>query len=72
MHLQSVAYMNVLYWVNPYLLNNWDEKFTENIYSAINICKSEWVLKPGDKIMIVNDIQKGEREIPIVELMEIT
>jgi pyruvate kinase len=71
MHLQSVAYMNVLYWVHPYLLEAWDEKFTENIYSAINICKAEWMLKLWDKIMIVNDIQKGEREIPVVELMEI-
>lgn len=70
--LQSVAYMNVLYGVNPYLLQNWDEKFIENIYSAIDICKSEKILKPGDKIMLVNDIQKGEREIPLVKLMEIT
>lgn len=70
--LQSVAYMNVLYWVNPYLLQDWDEEFIENIYSAINICKAEKILKPGDKIMLVNDIQKGEREIPLIELMEIT
>jgi pyruvate kinase len=70
--LQSVAYMNVLYWVNPYLLENWDEKFIENIYSAIDICKSEKILKPGDRILLVNDIQKWEREIPLVQLMEIT
>jgi len=72
MHLQSVAYMNVLYGVNPYLINDWDEKFIENIYTAIEICKAENILKSGDKIMIVNDIQKGDKEIPIVELMEIT
>jgi hypothetical protein len=29
-------------------------------------------LKLGDTIMIVNDIQKWDKEIPIVELMEIT
>lgn len=72
MHLQSVAYMNVLYGVNPYLITNWDDKFIENIYTAINICKEENKLVPGNKIMIVNDIQKGDREIPVVELMEIT
>ncbi len=70
--LQSVAYMNVLYGVNPYLIKDWDEKFIENIYTAIDICKSEKTLKPGDKIMLVNDVQKWEREIPLVELMEIT
>jgi len=71
MNISSVAYMNVLYWVHPYLIEDWDTKFIENIYTAIDICKSEWSLVPGHKIMIVNDIQKGDREIPVVELMEI-
>lgn len=70
--LQSVAYMNVLYGVNPYLIDSWDEKFTQNIYTAIDMCKDNKILKPGDKIMLVNDIQKWDREIPLVELMEIT
>ena len=64
--------MNALYGVNPYLIENWDTKFIENIYSAIDICKASGDLKPGDRIMLVNDVQKGEREIPLVELMEIT
>jgi len=72
MHLQSVAYMNALYGIHPYLIENWDDSFTPNIYTAIDICKAEKILKPWDKIMIVNDIQKGDKEIPIVELMEIT
>ncbi len=71
-HLQSVAYMNVLYGVYPFLIEEWDDTFIENIYTAIDLCKDKQVLVPGDKIMLVNDIQKGEREIPIVELMEIT
>jgi len=71
MHLQSVAYMNALYGVNPYLIENWDEKFTQNIYTAIDMCKQESILKKWDRIMVVNDIQKWDTEIPIVELMEI-
>lgn len=50
--------MNILYGVNPYLLENWDNKFIENIYTAIDLCKTQKILKAGDKIMIVNDIQK--------------
>ncbi len=69
--LQSVAYMNILYGVNPYLIENWDKEFIENIYSAIDICKNNKVLKPGDRIMLVNDIRKSGKEIPLVELMEI-
>ncbi len=72
MNLESVAYMNILYGVHPYLIANWDNKFVENIYTAIDICKCEWSLVPGNKIMVVNDIQKWDREIPVVELMEIT
>lgn len=58
--------------MNPYLLEDWDTKFSGNIASAIDICKSHNILKEGDRIILVNDIQKGEREIPIVELMEIS
>lgn len=72
MNLQSVAYMNILYGVTPFLLPEWDEKFIENIYTAIDVCKEYEILKKGDKIMIVNDIQKNKKEIPVVELMEIT
>ncbi len=71
-HLQSVAYMNVLYGVYPFLINDWDEHFIENIYTAIDMCKQEGNLKPWDKIMLVNDVRKNGREIPLVELMEIT
>lgn len=71
MHLQSVAYMNVLFGVQPFLIEKWDEHFVWNIEKAITLCKEHKILKSGDKIMIVNDIQKGEKEIPIVELMEI-
>jgi len=70
--LQSVAYMNVLYGVYPFLIHNWDTEFIENIYTAIDMCKADGNLKPGDKIMLVNDIRKNGREIPLVELMEIT
>lgn len=44
--LQSVAYMNILYGVNPYLIEKWDEKFIENIYTAIDICKAKKTLQP--------------------------
>ncbi len=72
MHLSSVAYMNTLYGVNPYIIENWDAKFIQNIYTAIDILKANHTLTPWDRVMVVNDIQKGVQEIPVVELMEIT
>jgi len=72
MDLQSLAYMNVLYGIHPFYIKEWDENFIENIYSAIDICKENNTLKLGDKIILVNDIRKSGREIPVVELIEIT
>ena len=71
MELQSVAYMNSLYGINPYLINNWDEDFTKNRDMAITIAKHEKVLKKWDKIIVVNDIEKDGEEVPVVELIEI-
>lgn len=70
-YISSVAYMNILYGIKPYFIKNWDDDFTWNISQAIKICKSEWVLKTWDKIMLVNDIRKNGKEIPLVELLEI-
>lgn len=70
-HLQSVAYMNILYGVKPYLIENWDKDFEWNITQAINICKFENILQIWDKIMLVNDLRKKWKEVPLVELIEI-
>lgn len=70
-NLSSVAYMNILYWVKPYLVENWDTDFVGNTSEAIDICKSEGILKKGDRIMLVNDLRKKGLEVPLIELLEI-
>ena len=71
MELQSVAYMNSLYWVQPYLINSWDDDFTKNRDMAIIIAKQEKIISAWDKIIVVNDIEKDGQEVPVVELIEI-
>ncbi len=71
MRLESVAYMNTLYGVHPYMINNWNEDFSLNRDTAITIAKHEKVLKNWDKIIVVNDIEKDGEEVPVVELIEI-
>lgn len=58
MHLQSVAYMNALFGVHPFLIENWDPHFEQNVDRAVKICKEQALLKNGDRVMVVNDIQK--------------
>lgn len=71
MHLSSVAYMNVLYGVYPFLLENWDENFTQNISEAVSIMKKSGKLISGDTVMVINDIRSGDKEIPLMELLYI-
>ena len=70
-HLSSVAYMNILYGVKPYLVENWDSDFLWNVTEAIEICKADWVLRVWDRVMLVNDMRKKWKEMPLVELLEI-
>lgn len=70
-HLSSVAYMNILYGVKPYLVENWDTDFVGNIAEAIEICKNENILKAWDRVMLVNDLRKKGKEVPLIELLEI-
>jgi pyruvate kinase len=37
MNLESVAYMNTLYGIHPYLIDNWNTDFTANRDSAIKL-----------------------------------
>lgn len=63
--------MNILYGVKPYLVENWDKDFVGNISEAIEICKSEKILQKGDRVMLVNDLRKKGKEVPLIELLEI-
>jgi len=70
-YLASVAYMNILYGVKPYLVENWDSDFVWNVTEAIELCKTDWVLSVWDRVMLVNDMRKKWKEMPLVELLEI-
>lgn len=70
-YISSVAYMNILYGVKSYFLENWDSDFIGNISEAIEICKRENILKPWDRIILINDLRKKGKEVPLVELIEI-
>lgn len=69
--LNSVAYMNTLYGINPYLIKDWDTHFTENREHALDIVKDNNYMRKGDKVIVVNDIEKNWDEIPVIELIEI-
>lgn len=68
----SLRYMNALFWVYPTLLPSWDDDdFWKNRDMAVELTKDKWRLKKGDRVIVVNDIRKDGREIPLVELYDI-
>jgi len=67
----SLRYMNALFGVYPNLITNWDENFAANIDSAIEISKEKKYLKSGDRVMVVNDIKKNDKEIPLIQIVDI-
>ena len=69
--LNTVAYMNALYGVNPFLIEDWDSHFTWNREQALQICKENNILSTWAKVIVVNDIEKDGNEVPIIELLEI-
>lgn len=67
----SLNFMNILYWVKPYILETWSNDYLSNIENAISGMKKDWVLKTNDKVIVINDIQKNGKEFPIIEIIEV-
>lgn len=67
----SLNYMNVLYSVKPFLLQNWTENHFSNLDQAIKILQEKNYISKNDKIIAITDIQKDSKENPIIELIEV-
>jgi hypothetical protein len=63
--------MNILFWVSWNYIEEWDKDFEKNVGRAIDLWKKEWKLLVGDRILVVNDLRRRGKEVPIVELFEI-
>lgn len=68
----TVNYMNVLFWVDPTLLDNWSESYKENVISWINLLLAKWKLTRESKVIAITDIQKNGKEIPAIEIITIS
>lgn len=70
-NINSLNFMNILYWIKPKLLNVWNNDYAKNIELAILKLKNEWQVINWDKIIAISDIQKNSKEYPIIEIIEI-
>lgn len=63
-------YTNILYWITPLFLPNWvQENYHKNLEFALKILTEKKFISSNDKIIVVNDIQKDDIEIPVLEVI---
>lgn len=68
----SVKAMNAYFGITPFLHTSWDAtNYSTTLDNAIRYLIESWKLKKTDKIVAINDIQKGNREIPIMEIINL-
>lgn len=67
----TYKYLNILFGINPYLLENWTDHYKENVISSIELLLKNWELNRESRIIAITDIQKDGKEIPALEIITI-
>lgn len=69
---RSVRYMNILFWIKSFVLDSWtNNNYLSILEDSILFMKEKWILVSWDKIIAITDIQKLEKELPILEIIDI-
>lgn len=63
--------MNLLFAINPFLINVWWKYPLEDEQNAISILKSQKLIKKWHKIVVINDIVDGDSLSPYVKIVNI-
>ncbi len=64
-------FMNILYWVKPFLLEDWSNDCELNLEKALYWMRQDWTLTIGNRVIVISDIQKNGKKIPIIEIIDI-
>lgn len=65
-------FMNILFWVRPFILDSWDsENYQNNLSKALKQLKEEWKISVWNTLVAVNDIQKWWKEFPVLEIIDV-
>ncbi|EKD66738.1 MAG: hypothetical protein ACD_49C00016G0001 [uncultured bacterium (gcode 4)] len=67
----SFKYMNILFWISPFLLDNWSFNHKENVVNSINFLLETGSLTKENRVIVITDIQKDNKEIPALEIITI-
>lgn len=69
---KTEKYINMLYWIIPFFLPNWiQENYHKNLEYSLKMLLEKKLLKFTDTIIVINDIQKNDIEIPVLEIINL-
>jgi pyruvate kinase len=64
--------LNIFFWIQAFFLENWNqENYEQNLENAIKKLIEIKKVRITDSVIVINDIQKKGREIPILEVIKI-
>lgn len=70
---KSVKIMNSYFWIDPIFHDNWDPNdYSKNLELSIRFLISKKLLKLEDRVIAINDIQKSWKEIPVMEIVNVS
>ena len=67
----SYRFMNVLFGIKAFLLDNWGANHGENLSLALQTLKDKWIVKTWDKLVAITDIRKNDKNLPVMEIVTI-
>lgn len=60
--------MNMLYGITAVALENWSQTHEENVTHALHWLREKQLFTMTDKVVIVTDLERFDREIPVMEI----
>ncbi len=68
----TVKLCNAYFGIDSILLEKWDsENYNKTLEKAIKLLVNKWLLNKKNKIIAINDIQKKDVEIPVMEIINV-
>jgi pyruvate kinase len=68
----TLGYLNILFWIKWYSLENWSPVYKDNLKSAMKLLIWENKLTNWSKVIVITDLQKDNIEIPVLEIINIS
>jgi pyruvate kinase len=67
----TARYTNALYNVQWVILDNFSNNYENNLEESMKFLQTDQNIKKWDKVIIIWDLQRNNKEIPVIKIMEV-